>query len=60
MYFDHIETVKEIFPEKPLIDQFLQITVGGGDDAHIGFYRDIGAKGFVNPVLQNPEQFYLQ
>src|SRR5437870_5395562 len=35
LQIDHIETVQEIFAEKSFSNMFLQISISGGDQAHI-------------------------
>ena len=56
MNADHIKAVEQVFPEVAVTDQFFQILVGGGDDAHVHMDR----RGATHPVelilLQHAQQ----
>ena len=57
---DHVEPVKQVFPEITLLNLFFQITMGGGDDANIHSDRFAAADRFELPLLKYFKDLYLQ
>ncbi len=55
----NIEAIIEIIPKPALPHHFLQVAIGGGDDAHIHLLGPIAPYGFELPGLQNPENLGL-
>ncbi len=53
---DDVEAVEQVLAEAPLADQFLQVLVGGGDDAHIDLGGGDPADPVEGPVGQDPQQ----
>ena len=51
-----VQSVEQIFAEQALVDLLLQITVGGGDDPHIGADRRAAADRRVLALLQYAKQ----
>jgi hypothetical protein len=57
---DQVQTVEQVFTELPGGDQFRQITVGCGDDAHIDSPRSARSQRFICSVLQHAQEFDLR
>ena len=53
---DHVEAVEQVFPEMPLLNQFLQVLVGCRDDTHIDFDRRVAAHPVEFAVGQYAQQ----
>src|SRR5437899_6002445 len=56
---DDVEPEIKIFAESAIGDAFLEVATGGGDDAHLGFARDIFAEPLIFTFLKQTEQFGL-
>ena len=57
---EHLQPVKEIFPELSLLDGLPQIGIAGGNDAHIGFQRARAAEALIFPFLKEPQKLRLR
>src|SRR5207244_4442096 len=56
---DDTQTEEEIFTESARLDHFLQIFVGGGDQANIGSKGLIGTEPLKSSFTQKAEQLHL-
>jgi hypothetical protein len=57
---DDVEAVVEVAAEGAAAHLLLQVTVGGGDDAHVGLDGPGGAHGHDLPLLEGAEQLDLE
>ena len=57
---DHVQAVEQVFTETTFLDALLQILVGGGNHAHIGFDSAVPTHAVEVPVRQHPQQARLQ
>ena len=57
---DHVEAVKQVFSEGTVFDALLQVLVGSGDDAHIGFDGVVPADAVKMAVAEHTQQTRLQ
>ena len=57
---DDIDPVIEVFPEFPLLDEFLKPPVGRGDDPDVRWDTFHSTQRFVGLFLKHPEQTYLK
>src|SRR5688572_1729875 len=55
-----IEAKEKILPEFLALDAFLEVPVGGGDDAHVNLDGAIAADAFKLLFLQNAQQLGLE
>ncbi len=56
----HVDAIVKILPKMTLIDQDLDVAIGGGDHADIGLDGLVPAEPLEGLVLQHPQQFGLQ
>ena len=56
---EDVETVVEVFPEARPWSWLLQIPVGGGDGAHVGFHGSRCRPTLELPLLDNAEELDL-
>ena len=52
--------MQQVLAEQALPHPLLEILMGGGDDAHVGFERCVTADPVVLAVGQDPQQAHLQ
>jgi hypothetical protein len=57
---DHVEPVKQVFPEQALAHPLLHVLVGGRDDPHVGPDRLVAADPVEVVVGQHPQQAGLE
>ena len=57
---EDIETVEEIFAQRPLLYGAADSLVGGGNDADIDRYTAVAPEALDHIFLQDPQQFCLQ
>ena len=56
---NHIQPIKQIFTEGAFFHHFLQIPVGGGDNADINLNGLMPANAFKLPLLEDSQQLSL-
>ena len=57
--FHHVEAVVEVLTETTGSHFLDEVLVGGGDDAHVGGERLVGAHAGKRAILQHAQQFHL-
>ena len=57
---DHVETVEQILAEQPLLDPFVEVLVGGRDDANAGTDRLVATDPVIMAIGQHAQQPGLQ
>src|SRR4029078_7771674 len=57
---NHVQPVKEILPEGAVGEVLFQVTVGGGDDAHVDLLAARRAQRANLALLQDAQQLGLQ
>ena len=57
---DDLEPVVQVAAERALFDRFLEIAIGGGEDADVDLDRRVGADAGDLAVFDHPEEFDLR
>ncbi len=50
---NHVQAVEQVFAEFPFLNASFEVLVGGGDNAHIDFYRRVPAHAVELSVSQH-------
>ena len=57
---EHVQPVVEVLAERAVLDRLLEVLVGGGDEAHVGFQGLGAAEPLVLAFLQHAQQLDLR